>query len=61
MSFNCWLCVLSRGTLWGAFNCVAEYTDHRKDGNSATRLESIWFGGGEQLKLKAFQLAERMM
>ena len=52
---------LSRGTLWGAFNCVTEYTDHRTDGNPATRLESMWFGRGEQLKLKAFQLAERMM
>ena len=52
---------LSRGTLWGAFNCVTEYTDHKMEGDPATRLESIWFGRGEQLKLKAFQLAERMM
>jgi phage/plasmid-like protein (TIGR03299 family) len=52
---------LSRGTLWGAFNCVTEYTDHRMEGNPASRMESIWFGRGEQLKLKAFQLAERMM
>ena len=52
---------LSRGTLWGAFNCVTEYTDHKMEGNPADRLESIWFGRGEQLKLKAFQLAERMM
>jgi phage/plasmid-like protein (TIGR03299 family) len=52
---------LSRGTLWGAFNSVTEYTDHGMEGNPATRLESIWFGRGEQLKLKAFQLAERMM
>jgi len=52
---------LSRGTLWGAFNCVTEYTDHEMEGNPTTRLESIWFGRGEQLKLKAFQLAERMM
>jgi phage/plasmid-like protein (TIGR03299 family) len=52
---------LSRGTLWGAFNCVAEYTDHKMEGNAAARLKSIWFGRGEQLKLKAFQLAERMM
>jgi hypothetical protein len=52
---------LSRGTLWGAFNCVTEYTDHRTDGHPVTRLESMWFGRGEQLKLKAFQLAERMM
>jgi phage/plasmid-like protein (TIGR03299 family) len=52
---------LSRGTLWGAFNCVTEYTDHRPGGNQGARLESIWFGQGDQLKQKAFQLAERMM
>ncbi len=52
---------LSPGTLWGAFNCVTEYTDHKMEGNPANRLESTWFGRGEQLKLKAFQLAERMM
>jgi phage/plasmid-like protein (TIGR03299 family) len=53
---------LARGTLWGAFNSVAEYTDHMMSGeDSATRLDSIWFGRGEQLKLKAFNLAQRMM
>lgn len=52
---------LSRGTLWGAFNCVTEYTDHKMEGNAAVRLKSIWSGRGEQLKLKAYQLAERMM
>jgi phage/plasmid-like protein (TIGR03299 family) len=53
---------LSRGTLWGAFNSVTEYTDHimfSRDSNK--RLNSIWFGSGEQLKLKAFRLAEQMM
>jgi hypothetical protein len=53
---------LARGTLWGAFNSVAEYTDHMMSGeDSATRLDSIWFGRGEKLKLKAFNLAQRMM
>jgi hypothetical protein len=53
---------LARGTLWGAFNSVTEYTDHMMlSGDSTTRLNSIWFGRGEQLKFKAFQLAERMM
>jgi phage/plasmid-like protein (TIGR03299 family) len=53
---------LARGTLWGAFNSVAEYTDHiMPDEDSGTRLNSIWFGRGEQLKLKAFHLAQRMM
>ena len=53
---------LARGTLWGAFNSVAEYTDHMMLGeHSTTRLNSIWFGRGEQLKLKAFRLAEQML
>jgi phage/plasmid-like protein (TIGR03299 family) len=53
---------LARGTWWGAFNSVAEYTDHiMPDEDSSTRLNSIWFGRGEQLKLKAFNLAQRMM
>jgi phage/plasmid-like protein (TIGR03299 family) len=53
---------LARGTLWGAYNSVTEYTDHLMvAANPVRRLESIWFGRGEQLKLKAFHLAERMM
>jgi len=53
---------LARGTLWGAFNSVTEYTDHMMlDGDATARLNSIWFGRGEQFKLKAFHLAERMM
>jgi phage/plasmid-like protein (TIGR03299 family) len=53
---------LARGTLWGAFNSVAEYTDHlMSDEDPQTRLNSIWFGRGEQLKVKAFDLAQRLM
>jgi phage/plasmid-like protein (TIGR03299 family) len=53
---------LARGTLWGAFNSVAEYTDHMMlNEDETTRLNSIWFGRGEQLKLKAFRLAKRML
>ncbi len=53
---------LARGTVWGAFNSVAEYTDHMMSGeDEATRLNSIWFGRGAQLKAKAFRLAERVM
>lgn len=52
---------LSRGTLWGAFNCVAEYTDHALETSPSNRLESIWSGRGEQLNRKAFLLAEQLM
>jgi phage/plasmid-like protein (TIGR03299 family) len=53
---------LCRGTLWGAYNAVTEYTDHLMHGaNPDKRLNSIWFGGGERLKLKAYQAAESLL
>ena len=52
---------LSRGTVWGAFNCVAEYTDHALESDASNRLESIWSGRGDQLNRKAFYLAEQLL
>lgn len=53
---------LARGTVWGAFNSVAEYTDHMMaDKDAAARLDAIWFGRGEKLKSRAFSLACRLM
>jgi hypothetical protein len=52
---------LSRGTLWGAFNCVTEYTDHAMESDPSNRLESIWSGRGEQLNRKAFRMVERLL
>lgn len=46
------------GTLWAAYNGVAEYIDHRKlnkragDYNQA-RLSYVWFGGGAAIKQRA--------
>jgi phage/plasmid-like protein (TIGR03299 family) len=52
---------LARGTWWGAFNGVTEYTDYIMSAEDPTqRLHSMWFGRGEQFKLKAFDLARRM-
>jgi phage/plasmid-like protein (TIGR03299 family) len=49
----------SRGSLWGAVNAVSEFTDHVQNGKDPMkRLNSVWFGGGERLKVKAFQLAQ---
>jgi phage/plasmid-like protein (TIGR03299 family) len=57
-----WGAHLARGTVWGAFNSVTEYTDHVMLGDDpAQRLTSIWFGSGEQFKMRAFQLAERFL
>lgn len=52
---------LSRGTLWGAFNCVTEYTDHIIQEDSYNQPESSQSVNGERLTRRAFQLAERMM
>jgi phage/plasmid-like protein (TIGR03299 family) len=52
---------LAYGTAWGAYNAVTEYTDHvmgSRDSNKA--LKSMWFGGGEALKHRAFSLAMQM-
>jgi phage/plasmid-like protein (TIGR03299 family) len=52
---------MCRGTVWGAYNAVTEYTDHvmsSRDGMKA--LNSMWFGSGEILKKRAFKLAMEM-
>jgi phage/plasmid-like protein (TIGR03299 family) len=52
----------SRGSLWGAVNAVSEFTDHVQNSKDPMkRLNSIWFGGGERLKIKAFQLAQNWL
>jgi phage/plasmid-like protein (TIGR03299 family) len=53
---------MSRGSIWGAYNAVTEYTDHVQYSKDASkRLNSIWFGGGEKLKHRAFDLAMKML
>jgi phage/plasmid-like protein (TIGR03299 family) len=54
---------MHRGTLFGAFNAVTELVDHYTGSNNASKqLKSMWFGGsGEQLKLRAYKLAESML
>ena len=53
---------MSRGSLWGAYNAVTEYSDHVQHSRDTNKqLRSIWFGGGEKLKLRAFALAQKML
>lgn len=47
------------GSLWAAYNGVAEYIDHRSTSQSAEqRLNSLWFGEGYFVKARAFKIAE---
>lgn len=44
-----------RGTVWGAYNAVTEWVDHRKYRNDDARLNNIWFDGqGIATKQRAF-------
>ena len=46
------------GTLWAAFNGVAELQDHRQTRqNSNQRLNSAWFGESSRTKARAFSVA----
>jgi phage/plasmid-like protein (TIGR03299 family) len=48
----------ARGTAWGAYNAVSQYADHQKKYESAdTRLNSAWFGAGNDLKQEAYTAA----
>ncbi|MBI2842369.1 MAG: DUF932 domain-containing protein [Armatimonadetes bacterium] len=48
-----------RGTLWAAYNGVAELIDHRQvTGGDERRLDSAWFGSGYLTKARAFRVAE---
>lgn len=47
-----------RGTLWGAYNAVTEYIDHKKYRSDDSMLDSVWFSGsGQEDKQLAFDLA----
>ena len=49
-----------RGTLWAAYNAVTEFVDHERGGDD-NRLSSSWFGGGNDLRSKAFKQAVKML
>ncbi len=54
---------IHRGNLFGAYQALTELTDHHSgQKDTSKQLRSIWFGGsGEQLKRRAYQLAESML
>lgn len=46
------------GTAWGLVNSVTEYVDHRQSAKSVDhRLDRAFFGSGDELKTRAFELA----
>jgi phage/plasmid-like protein (TIGR03299 family) len=46
------------GTAWGLVNAVTEYVDHRQSAKTDShRLDRAFFGSGDDLKTRAFDLA----
>jgi phage/plasmid-like protein (TIGR03299 family) len=60
---------MARGTLWGAFNAITEWTNHHRtykqheDGNSKAdnKLNSIWFGQSALLADRALSEAHKLL
>lgn len=49
-------------TLWGVLNAVTEYQDHHRASKSPDhQLNRMWFGDGEVIKNRAYQLASEMV
>lgn len=51
---------LSRGTLWGAVNAIAEYTQYERGTDEARRLNETFWGAGAALNRRALEVALRM-
>ena len=50
------------GTLWAAYNGIAEMVDHVASRRTPDQhLDYIWFGGGYGVKARAFSVAKQQM
>lgn len=50
-----------KGTVWGAYNSVTEYSDYFVNKNNEKRANSTLFGSGAQMKDRAFNLAMELV
>lgn len=48
----------SEGTRWGLLNAVTQHVDHEMGRTDDTRMDSAWFGRGDEVKRKALDLLE---
>lgn len=53
----------TRDTLWAFYNAIVRDEDYRRSRAEApdSRLDRVWFGAGNDLKLKALQAARRQL
>jgi len=53
-----------KGTIWQAYNAVAEYADYERpyrNPNPEARLNGTWFGGGAEMKSKAWDFCLKLL
>lgn len=46
----------SVGTRWGILNAITQHTDHEMGRSDSGRMESAWFGRGDEIKRKAYAM-----
>lgn len=51
---------LSRGTWWGAFNAVTEFTTHMRGKTADARVDAAWFGTGAAIANDALRVGLEM-
>ncbi len=53
----------TRSTLWALYNAIVRDEDYRvsREGPADARLNRVWFGSGEDLKLKALSLSRQQL
>jgi hypothetical protein len=53
----------TRDTLWALYNAIVRDEDYRKSRAEApdSRLDRVWFGSGNDLKLRALQAARQQV
>lgn len=49
-----------RGTYWAAYNGVNEYLNYSKGRTNSNRLDSLWFGQGAAMNMKALETALKL-
>jgi hypothetical protein len=53
----------TRGTLWALYNAIVRDEDYRESRAEApdSRLDRVWFGSGNDVKLMALRAARQQM